>query len=78
MRHVYEFLVQGWAQPREVGTDQTIHGLLVQSGENHFEAIASIHELEARGSLTRKMPDGTMLYLWATPDNSSSATAATA
>ncbi len=68
MEYVYEFLFQGWAQPRERGTHQTLHGLLVQSGETFFEAFASMNELEARGSLTRRIAgNGTMVYLWATP-----------
>lgn len=64
----YEFLFQGWAQPREKDTDQTIHGLLVQSGETFFEAFASMRELQARGSLTRRMAgNGALVFLWATP-----------
>ena len=67
MEHRYEFLFQGWAEPRERATYQNLHGLLTQSGEAFFEAFASIAELEARGELNRVGADGKTIYLWATP-----------
>jgi hypothetical protein len=67
MEYLYEFLLQGWADPRETGTYQTLHGLLMQSGDSFFEAFGSMNELEAHGKLTRTAADGKTVYLWATP-----------
>lgn len=68
MENVYEFLFQGWAQPREKGTYQTLHGLITRSGVNFIGAVAGMKELEARGSLTRQIAaGGPVVYLWATP-----------
>jgi hypothetical protein len=65
----YEWLVAGWAGPREKGTSETMDGFSRLSGKDAIESeFCSLPELQARGSLTVRMPlDGTIVHLWATP-----------